>query len=203
MKNSERLIKKQHYITSPFGDIRRYSVHNGTDYGVYRLKGIECYSPCDMEILKIGLDRYGGTFMYTLSRELNKVALFYHCEKFDFQAGDILKRGQFVGIISNKGKQPMGIHLHFSWIEYDYKSLYYYSANYLDFEKYTFPFTDYDRVQSKYDFNDETMTHLNKYLYNSEMFVIMLKDSNKQVYALKTIKHILEYQYGEVILNRL
>jgi len=202
-KNSDRLIRKEHYITSPFGAFRTNGTHNGVDYGVNMLDNVMCYFPCDMEILRIGIDRYGGTFMYALSRKLSKVVLFYHNQTFDFKVGEQVRRGQEVGLVGNRGKQPMGIHQHFSLIRYNSRSLKYYSADYLDYERYVFPITDYDRVQAKYGFNDETMAYLNKYLYNEELFIIMLKDSGYQRYSLLTVEYILDYEYGVDVFDKL
>lgn len=139
--NGDKLLKTPHYITSPFG-LRENPVtkksegHNGTDYGTNHIS-VPCYGVENGKVLRVGKDRYGARFVYVLFPRLNKVGLYYHVEPY-VKTGQSVDSTTKVGMVVKSG-QSTGIHLHFSWIEYNENSMKYYGANYINFETYVFP----------------------------------------------------------------
>ncbi|WP_051280668.1 M23 family metallopeptidase [Anaerovorax odorimutans] len=207
--NSDKLLKAAHYITSPFGYrinpvTGKHEGHNGVDYGTSGKK-VPCYAVADGIVRKVSQDRYGGNFCYVEYPSLNHYGLYYHLTSFSVKAGQTVKEGQQIGITGTTG-QSTGVHLHFSWIESNSKSMQYYNATYEDFESYSFPKThseNYKKVQAKYGFNDNTMAYLEQYKYAEDLFKEMLESSNSQDYQLNTINYISAYKYGKEVFEKL
>jgi len=63
---------------------------------------------------------------------------------------------------------------------------------------------NYYKVQSKYGFDDNTMSYLEAYQYADSLFMLMLQeDKNEQKYQLNTVLYILGYQYGKEVFEKL
>ncbi len=63
---------------------------------------------------------------------------------------------------------------------------------------------NYYKVQSKYGFDDTTMSYLEAYKYADSLFALMLQeDKNLHKYQLNTILYILEYKYGRQVFERI
>jgi len=60
-----------------------------------------------------------------------------------------------------------------------------------------------DKVQLKYNFNNATMEHLNKYTYQKDLFDMMLKPIAEQHFQLDTVNYILGYRFGKNVFNKL
>lgn len=142
-KNSELLLgSAKHRISSTFG-YRIHPIthepqgHNGTDYATYN-QNVPCYAPADGNVLRVSMDQYGGKFCYVGFPELNRVGLYYHLDQITVKVNKTVNKGDQIGIVGTTGRST-GIHLHFSWIEWNDEALSYYQADYEDFEKYEFP----------------------------------------------------------------
>jgi len=140
--NGDRLLKDSYYISSPYGwrnnpvtGLKQF--HNGVDYATGGKK-VPFYSPADGTVKRVAVDRYGGNFMYMFYPSLDRYFLFYHMDSVAEKAGQLVSKGQKLGIVGTTG-QSTGIHLHTSIIKNNSKAMEYYNATYEDPELYKYP----------------------------------------------------------------
>ncbi|MEG1583797.1 MAG: M23 family metallopeptidase [Anaerovorax sp.] len=154
MSNHGSLLLKTapHIISSPFG----YRInpitkvregHNGVDYATFGKK-VPCYPPVMGEVLKIGKDRFGALFVYVGFPTISKVGLYYHLDSTNVKMGQKVTTNTQIGVVGTTG-QSTGIHLHFSWIEWNTLALNYNNADYVDFERYIFKQKEEDVINIK------------------------------------------------------
>lgn len=204
--NGDKLIKAPHYITSPFGYrvnpvTKKPEGHNGNDYGTNGKK-VPCYAVDEGTVLKVSQDRFGANFVYVRYPKLSHVGLYYHLDSVSVKAGQKVTSNTQIGIVGTTG-QSTGVHLHFSWIKDNANAMKYYQAEYKDFEKYTFTqhSDNYNKVQSKFGFSDNTMTYLQAYKYAELLFTKMLNGETE--FQKETKDYILAYKYGKEIFKKL
>ena len=161
MTNAEKLLHlAPWYISSPFG-WRAHPItgeghgHNGTDYATYKKK-VPCFAVDDGIVKRTSKDRYGALFVYVEFTALHRVGLYYHLDKISVKVGQKVTADTQIGIVGDTGRTT-GIHLHFSWIKLNSRSLKYYEADYEDYEKYVF-----EEEKSKMIY--QTVKELPKYL---------------------------------------
>ena len=142
MTNAKRLLHHAPWrISSHFGQ-RIHPVtgerhgHNGTDYATYGHK-VPCYAVADGVVRRTSKDQYGALFVYVEFAALQRVGLYYHLDKISVKVSQKVTANTKIGIVGQTGRTT-GIHLHFSWILLNSRSLKYYEADYEDYEKYTF-----------------------------------------------------------------
>lgn len=140
--NGELLLRAaEHKISSPFG-YRTNPIthiaegHNGVDYATFSKK-VPCYPPLAGEVLRTGKDRFGALFVYVGFPSAGKVGLYYHLDSIGVKVGQKITTDTKIGIVGTTG-QSTGVHLHFSWMEWDALALQYNKASYINFESYVF-----------------------------------------------------------------
>lgn len=157
-KNSERLIKDTHYITSNFGAVRTYTntqgqkikdVHSGTDYGTNRIK-VNCYAFADYQVVTNTTNSSAGNYVileYIYPNNIKYRGLYAHLDKkSDLVVGSKGKQGDLVGVVGMTGNVT-GIHLHYGHYNMQTKK-------YEDFEKFTEPKEEEKPVKLKFNIGD-------------------------------------------------
>jgi murein DD-endopeptidase MepM/ murein hydrolase activator NlpD len=121
-KNSERILKDTHYITSPFG--MRYpfvngkqrtdlkpTLHDGTDYGTNNKK-VNCYAGYNGKVVNVSFNPGGGNCVIV---EYNNGfrGHYRHLDKQLVSVGQTVSPDTIIGIVGTTGNST-GIHLHYS-----------------------------------------------------------------------------------------
>lgn len=138
-KNSERLIKGDHYITSPFGGrispiTGKYEGHLGTDYGTNGQK-IPCYALEDGYIHIAHYAKSVGNYVFCEFPKLGMVGDYQHLDSFSVKEGEYVKKGQEIGIIGTTGDST-GVHLHFGLFPTEDFNKDWFQKRWVDFESY-------------------------------------------------------------------
>lgn len=85
--------------------------HNGIDF-VSKI-GTECYATHDGDVVWAGKDGDGGISVTLMDKVNHFKTIYYHLDKVLCEVGDIVKRGDLIGLTGNTGKYTTGPHLHF------------------------------------------------------------------------------------------
>ncbi len=120
-----RLPVKQIVITQPFGVnyvdfYKKWNMrgHNGIDFKVYI--GTEIYACHSGEVSFAGLDTDGGISVTLIDHSGRFKTIYYHLSKVLVKTGDIVSRGDQIGLGGNTGKYTTGAHLHLGLKELDF-----------------------------------------------------------------------------------
>ena len=112
-------LKNTPPITSPFGENRGGTPHNGTDYGV--ATGTEVYAIERGEVVQIGTNCTEGNFecnggrgnFVKIKHENGFASIYLHLSKVLVSLKDKVSKGQKIGLSGNTGHST-GAHLHVS-----------------------------------------------------------------------------------------
>lgn len=102
------------FITSDFGKARTYnqkvsSYHSGTDF---RAKMQTPIKASNDGVVKIAKDRYFSGNSIIIDHGFGIYTQYYHLDKINVKKGDIVKKGQIIGLSGQSGRVT-GPHLHF------------------------------------------------------------------------------------------
>lgn len=110
-------FKNTFKITSGFGERilnGKKDFHNGVDLvGVGDINVYSCMSG------RVKLSAYGTQCgnQIEIITENNKLLFFCHLKQRFVESGDIVKKGQLIGVMGNTGTKCFGAHLHFGVYE--------------------------------------------------------------------------------------
>ncbi|MCK4956815.1 MAG: peptidoglycan DD-metalloendopeptidase family protein [Candidatus Cloacimonetes bacterium] len=99
--------------THPITKIRSY--HHGLDFG--NKSGTAIYATADGEVKITGRKRLFGKYIQ-LSHKFGYQTKYAHLDKILVKKGDVVKRGQIIGLMGNTGRST-GAHLHYEVLRYN------------------------------------------------------------------------------------
>jgi murein DD-endopeptidase MepM/ murein hydrolase activator NlpD len=113
--NSKFIMPINSKITSDFGKARVFngslkSYHSGTDFRAKVGTPIECANDGKVVLAK---DRFYAGGSVIVDHGHGVYTCYYHMSKFDVKKGDMVKKGQIIGLSGVSGRVT-GPHLHFS-----------------------------------------------------------------------------------------
>lgn len=196
-------------ITSKYGD-RTEEVknipnatkwHDGVDLGRNKAVSGDCpiLAVMDGIVSESCYNKYRG-WMVILNHGNGVQTLYQHLKAQSFPVGTKVSAGQQIAVMGQTGIGA-GLHLHFE-LRVNGKCID--PTPYLQ----SIPMPkqhseNYQKVQAKYGFNDETVAYLENYKYADALFKEMLESSNQQDYQVNTINYISSYKYGKEVFAKL
>lgn len=104
---------EQFQITSPFGENRGGSIHQGTDFSLpgWEDYGMPVYSPIDCIVKRKGYEANGAGYFIVTGDGTNETKYFHLIDHSDVEDGQIVRTGDQIGRIGNSGNST-GPHLH-------------------------------------------------------------------------------------------
>ena len=195
-------------ITSPFGyrwhpihNTKR--LHNGVDIGAFvpgatndPVRVVQ-----DGRILRNEWNNALGWFVVVSHRDTNgnEFRTWYQhlAQRSALRVGQEIKAGTFIAMMGSTGDST-AIHLHFGLQDSRLQW-----ANPLDFLVDARDLQALsNRVQERFNFDDNTMNHLRRWTWAIPLLEQMLSPSTLRL-QLNTINYILEYRFGREIFQRL
>ncbi len=104
---SGKIVSKYGYRVNPVTGI--YCMHNGIDIAAE--KGTDIYATLDGTVTLAGFSTTYGYYII-ISHSENVETLYAHCSKLKVEKGDIVKKGDLIGLVGSTGRST-GPHLHF------------------------------------------------------------------------------------------
>ena len=119
MNDLTRIASYYGYRTDPIYKVR--TMHHGIDFSAHTGTPIYATGNAVVANVKKSLSKRGYGYQILLDHDFNYTTLYAHLSKILVKKGQIVKRGEIIGLVGNTGKS-VGPHLHYE-VRYKAKSV--------------------------------------------------------------------------------